>query len=111
MPDNFPTHQIRIHHLLGNILDDGGQQDQAAKHYETAIQIADRLKDEMGASMLCREMARLKLKLGDLDDAKIYADDAVRRAERLGPGGANAVARSRELANDIRRLQQTGLRP
>jgi tetratricopeptide (TPR) repeat protein len=111
IPDRYPGLQMRINHLLGNILDDAGflsgnkaYQDQAADHYEKAIQIADRINNDMEASMLCREMARLKAKLGDVEDALVYADSAVRRAERLGPSGAHAVERSRQLAHDIGQL-------
>ncbi|UVK53848.1 CHAT domain-containing protein [Mesorhizobium sp. AR02] len=106
--DGYPQAEMHLNLLIGNILDDGGyysqskiHQENAAVHYEKAIQIAEGMHDLLGAAMGCREMARLKLRMKEFDEALIYARSSLSRAGELGPGGAHVVALSRALIEFI----------
>jgi hypothetical protein len=108
LPPDFPDGQIKVHSLLGNILDDAGHVfghpeygDEAAKHYQELITLATQVGDPAGAAKGCREMARLKLKTGELDDALIFAQEAVRKCTTLGQGDPQGLTLSQRLVEVI----------
>lgn len=118
-PDGYPQVEMQLNLLIGNIFDDGGyysnmkvHQDNAAVYYEKAIQIAEGMRDPLGAATGCREMARLKLKMKEFDEALIYARSSLSRAEGVGPGGAHVADLSRRLIDAIEELRhQEGQAP
>jgi tetratricopeptide (TPR) repeat protein len=118
-PKGYPQSEMPLNLLIGNIFDDGGyysnmkvHQDNAAVYYEKAIQIAEGMRDPLGAATGCREMARLKLKMKEFDEALIYARSSLSRAEGVGPGGAHVADLSRRLIDAIEELRhQEGQAP
>jgi hypothetical protein len=65
--------------------------------------------DLLDAAVGCREMARLRVKLGEFDDALVFAQEAVRKCEKVGPGGQVGLDRSRELLRDIIALKERSM--
>jgi hypothetical protein len=112
----LPEHlegRMRLHHVMGNILDDaGGLVDNAEylkaaqKNYQEYIRLAEQLNSEFEAVKGCREMARLKWKLSLFDDALVYAEESERKCRQLGPGAAQALDLSRRLVADIMKTMQ-----
>jgi tetratricopeptide (TPR) repeat protein len=112
----FIEGRARVHHLLGNIFDDAGSltrdrkyTNEAVNHYQEYIKLADRMGDLLDAAVGCREMARLRLKLGEFDDALVFAQEAVRKCEKVGPGGQVSLDRSRGLLRDIALLKEKSM--
>jgi hypothetical protein len=112
----FLEGRARVHHLLGNIYDDAGSlsgdrkyTNAAANHYQEYIKLADRMGDLLDAAKGCREMARLRLKLGEFDDALVFAQEAARKCEKVGPGGEVDLDRSRGLLRDIALLKERSM--
>ena len=112
----FIEERARVHHLLGNIFDDAGSltgdrkyTNEAVNHYQEYIKLADRMGDLLDAAVGCREMARLRLKLGEFDDALVFAQEAVRKCEKVGPGGQVSLDRSRGLLRDIALLKEKSM--
>jgi tetratricopeptide (TPR) repeat protein len=92
-----------IHHLLGNIYDDGGQPDTAIPHYVRSIQIADACDDLGGAAKGRREVARVYMKTGRLDNALDYAQAALKNLETKTGGtvASGDIDASRNLVREI----------
>jgi len=112
----FLEGRARVHHLLGNIFDDAGSltrdrryTNEAVNHYQEYIKLADQMGDLLDAAVGCREMARLRVKLGEFDDALVFAQEAVRKCEKVGPGGQVGLDRSRELLSDIIALKERSM--
>lgn len=99
-----PTHQLMlIHHLLGNIWDDTGNIDRALKHYRQAILIGDTRGEWYDGALLCREVARCFFKADRLQDALEYANESLRKLQKVGPGARNAMITSQQLIDAIKK--------
>jgi hypothetical protein len=101
--------RAQIYHLLGNILDDTNAVQLrliAGEYYEKSIKLFDQLENLVESAKGCREMARLKLKSGAFDDAIIFAEEAVRRSQRIGgEAGQASILMSQQLLMQIRQIQ------
>jgi tetratricopeptide (TPR) repeat protein len=111
VPPNNP-YASHIHHLLGNIYDDGGQPDIAIPHYVKSIQIADACSDLGGAAKGRREVARVYLKTGRLDNALAYAVAALENLETKTGGtvASGDIDASRALVREIQWRIEAGRR-
>lgn len=108
LPEDATEQRMYVHHLLGNIYDDAGDTENALDNYRKAIRLSEGRDDIDAAAKFCREVARCLLRANRLQDALEYANESLRKLQKLGQGATSAVTMSQQLVDVVRDAMRTG---
>jgi len=90
-----------VHNQLGNIYFGAGDLDRALHHFNESIRLEEAAGDPYGAATTRYNVAVTLAGAGRLDDARQYAEAAVRGFQTYGAGAAQDVQKTLDLISDI----------
>ena len=97
----FPTNAVNdlavIHNQLGNIYNDAGDLDRSLPHYREAIRYKEGTGDFYRAAQIRFNVAVTLKRRGRLQDARAFAQAALRDFQRYGAGAADKVQKTQRL--------------
>jgi tetratricopeptide (TPR) repeat protein len=101
IPATAIVYRASVHNQLGRVFAIGKNIDIAKKHFQEAIRYIERAGDIFAAGTMRSNFARILAEVGDLPDARAYAEAALTNYREFGPRAAKEVQELEQLVAAI----------